>query len=86
MAQELSACLVILIAVIIVILFILIFKHIQKKDKFIPWAAPYTPACLYDRRRCHGWTKGTMPVIDDVHISWEPCCGSFGVPPPVGTH
>lgn len=49
----------------------------------------YRPSCsgqwLSDRRgSCRGLTTGDMPSIEDVtYVSWAPCGGTLGVPPPV---
>ena len=48
----------------------------------------YRPACgarwLQNRvRECRGQTSGAMPSIETTpYMSWFPCCGSLGVPPP----
>jgi len=48
----------------------------------------YRPACggtrAYENRgRCRGETSGKMPSIEeDMPVSWRPCCGHMGVPPP----
>lgn len=48
----------------------------------------YRPACgarwLQNRvRECKGETTGEMPSIETTpYLSWFPCCGSLGVPPP----
>lgn len=60
----------------------------HQKEGFHGWVQ-YRPACsgqwLSERRaHCKGLTTGEMPSIEnDIPISWEPCCGSLGVPPPV---
>lgn len=57
-------------------------------EGFLGWSQ-YRPSCsgqwMSDRRgACKGLTTGDMPSIeDDIHISWEPCGGTLGVPPPV---
>lgn len=48
----------------------------------------YLPSCSSKwmsarRGACKGLTSGDMPSIDeDIPISWAPCCGTLGVPPP----
>ena len=57
------------------------------EEGFVGWPQ-YRPACsaqwLSARGGlCKGLTTGEMPSIEeDVPISWTPCCGSLGVPPP----
>ena len=57
-------------------------------EQFTGWTQ-YRPSCsgewLADRRgSCKGLTTGDMPSIeDDIPISWAPCGGTLGVPPPV---
>lgn len=56
-------------------------------ETFRGWTQ-YQPACsgvwLPGRGSCRGLTTGDMPSIEtDIPISWQPCCGSLGVPPPV---
>lgn len=59
----------------------------SRKDSFRGWTQ-YRPTCsgawLAERRgHCKGLTTGAMPSIDEcIPISWAPCCGSLGVPPP----
>jgi hypothetical protein len=58
----------------------------SSRENFWP---QYTPSCsapwLAQRiDLCGGLTTGKMPSIEqDIPISWAPCCGSLGVPPPV---
>lgn len=53
-----------------------------------PQWTQYRPACsgqwLSDRRgECKGLTSGIMPSIEeDLPVSWAPCSGALGVPPP----
>jgi hypothetical protein len=47
----------------------------------------YRPACssqwLERRAGCNGTTSGAMPSIEENYpVSWAPCCGILGVPPP----
>ena len=57
------------------------------REQFQGWTQ-YRPTCsgqwLSDRRgRCKGVTTGDMPSIeDDLTVSWAPCSGALGVPPP----
>lgn len=57
------------------------------REQFRGWVQ-YRPACsgqwLSERRGgCKGLTTGDMPSVEeDLPISWAPCSGALGVPPP----
>lgn len=59
-----------------------------RPERFRGWVQ-YRPSCsgewLSERRgACKGLTTGDMPSIeDDGVVSWAPCAGALGVPPPV---
>lgn len=60
----------------------------RPKSHFYNRGFQYRPACgahwLANRvSGCKGRTTGEMPSIEDhAYLSWQPCCGSLGVPPP----
>ncbi len=56
-------------------------------EKFVEGWSRYRPACAGPqgerRGSCRGLTTAAMPSIEeDSPISWAPCCGALGVPPP----
>jgi len=80
------------LAVVLVVCYLVVSLHSigpqppTQQETFRGWTQ-YTPACsnpwLSGRRgACKGLTTGEMPSIDESPVSWAPCCGSLGVPPP----
>jgi hypothetical protein len=85
------AALVLVLVLIVCYMCVHLFKLRQPDacgEGFTSWVE-YKPACgalwVGGRRgSCKGLTTGLMPSIEsDPPISWAPCCGSLGVPPPV---
>ena len=87
------ASLVLIIVLIICYMCVQLFKarrpqgKCPTREQFTQWGQ-YRPTCsaqwLGQRRgSCKGLTTGSMPSIeDDLPISWAPCSGALGVPPP----